>query len=380
MSFLTIFRRVVGGLALAAAASVHGEVGITANTIVIGQSAALTGPAKELGLDMRMGVQTYFDQVNKNGGVYGRKLVLKSLDDGYEATRAAANTKALINQEGAFALLGYVGTPTSEASKPIFTEAKVPFVGAFTGAELLRAPFNRYIFNVRASYYDETDAIVNLLVYLGFTRIAVFYQNDSYGKAGLTGVERAMAKRNMKIAATGTVERNTTEVAVAVKEISKIDPQAVVMISAYKSVAAFVTAMKKANANPQFMNVSFVGSKALATELGESGRGVGISQVVPFPWNLSAPVVKEYQKNFVAHAGNDNFNFSSLEGYIAAKVFVEGLRRAGREPTREGLVNALETLRDFDVGGFNVTYTPTDHNGSKFVELTVIGREGKFLR
>jgi ABC-type branched-subunit amino acid transport system substrate-binding protein len=380
MSFLTIFRRVVGGAALAAAACVHGEVGVTANTVVVGQSAALTGPAKELGLDMRMGVQTYFDQVNKSGGVHGRKLVLKSLDDGYEATRAAANTKTLINQDGAFALLGYVGTPTSEASKPIFTEARVPFVGAFTGAELLRAPFNRYIFNVRASYYDETEAIVNLLANLGLTRIAVFYQNDSYGKAGLTGVERAMAKRNMKIAATGTVERNTTEVAAAVKDITKIEPQAVVMISAYKSVAAFVTAMKKANSNPQFMNVSFVGTKALAAELGESGRGVGISQVVPFPWNLSAPVVKEYQRNFVAHAGNDNYNFSSLEGYIAAKVFVEGLRRAGPQPTREGFVTALETLRDFDVGGFNVTYTPTDHNGSKFIELTVIGREGRILR
>jgi len=380
MSFLTIFRRVAGGLAFAAAACAYGEVGITSNTVIVGQSAALTGPAKELGLDMRMGVQTYFDQVNKSGGVHGRKLVLKSLDDGYEATRAAANTKTLINQDGAFALLGYVGTPTSEASKPIFTEARVPFVGAFTGAELLRAPFNRYIFNVRASYYDETEAIVNLLANLGMTRIAVFYQNDSYGKAGLTGVERAMTKRNMKIAATGTVERNTTEVSVAVKEISKVDPQAVVMISAYKSVAAFVTAMKKMNSNPQFMNVSFVGSKALATELGETGRGVGISQVVPFPWNLSAPVVKEYQRNFVAHAGNDNYNFSSLEGYIAAKVFVEGLRRAGPQPTREGLVAALETLRDFDVGGFNVTYTPTDHNGSKFVELTVIGRDGKFLR
>lgn len=379
MSFLQISRSVVAFVVLAAAACVHAEVGITPSTVVVGQSAALTGPAKELGLDMRMGVQTYFDQVNKSGGVHGRKLVLKSLDDGYEATRAAANTKALIN-EGAFALLGYVGTPTSEASKPIFTEAKVPFVGAFTGAELLRAPFNRYIFNVRASYYDETDAIVNLLAYLGFTRIAVFYQNDSYGKAGLTGVERAMAKRNMKIAATGTVERNTTEVATAVKDIAKIDPQAVVMISAYKSCAAFIMAMKKANSNPQFMNVSFVGSKALATELGETGRGVGISQVVPFPWSLSAPIVKEYQRNFIAHAGNENFNFSSLEGYIAAKVFVEGLRRAGPQPTREGFVTALETLRDFDVGGFNVTYTPTDHNGSKFVELTVIGRDGRFMR
>ena len=380
MSLLHCLRSVVAALLLVSAAFVHAEIGVTANTIVVGQSAALSGPAKELGLDMRMGIQAYFDQVNKSGGVFGRKLVLKSLDDGYEATRAAANTKTLITQDGAFALLGYVGTPTSEASKPIFTEARVPFVGAFTGAELLRAPFNRYIFNVRASYYDETETIVNLLAHLGFTRIAVFYQNDSYGKAGLTGVERAMAKRNMKIAATGTVERNTTDVAVAVKEIAKVEPQAVVMISAYKSCAAFITAMKKAGSNPQFMNVSFVGSKALATELGESGRGVGISQVVPFPWNAGVPVVREYQKQFTAHAGNDSFNFSSLEGYIAARVFVEGLRRAGAQPTREGFIAALESLRDFDVGGFNVTYTPSDHNGSKFVELTVISRDGRFLR
>ena len=377
MSFLTIFRRVAGGLAFAAAACAYGEVGITSNTVIVGQSAALTGPAKELGLDMRMGVQTYFDQVNKSGGVHGRKLVLKSLDDGYEATRAAANTKTLINQDGAFALLGYVGTPTSEASKPIFTEARVPFVGAFTGAELLRAPFNRYIFNVRASYYDETEAIVNLLANLGMTRIAVFYQNDSYGKAGLTGVERAMTKRNMKIAATGTVERNTTEVSVAVKEISKVDPQAVVMISAYKSVAAFVTAMKKMNSNPQFMNVSFVGSKALATELGETGRGVGISQVVPFPWNLSAPVVKEYQRNFVAHAGNDNYNFSSLEGYIAAKVLVEGLRRAPGKVTREGLIAGLESIDRQQFGGFEVSFSPRNHVASKFVELSMITGDGR---
>ncbi len=282
---------------------------------------------------MRTGVETYFDQVNKGGGVHGRKLVLKSLDDGYEATRAAANTKTLITQEGVFALLGYVGTPTSEAAKPIFTQAKVPFVGAFTGAELLRTPFNRYIFNVRASYYNETDAIVNLLAYLGFTRIAVFYQNDSYGKAGLAGVELAMTKRNMKIAATGTVERNTTEVAAAVTEIAKIDPQAVVMISAYKSCAAFINAMKKANSNPQFMNVSFVGSKALATELGEAGRGVGISQVVPFPWSLSAPVVKEYQKHFVAHSRERQLQFLEPGGLHRR----QGVRRriAPRRPAAD---------------------------------------------
>ena len=372
-------------LALAAAAvalvagPASGAEGVTATAITIGQSAALSGPAAELGNDMRKGILAHFDHVNRGGGVNGRKLVLKSLDDGYEANRAAENTRTLI-QDDVFALLGYVGTPTSEAAKPIFTEARVPFVGAFTGAELLRAPFNRYIFNVRAGYYAETDAIVNLLAILDMKRVAVFYQNDSYGKAGLTGVERAMAARNMKILALGTVERNSVDVAAAVKEIASKDPQAVVMISAYKSCAAFIKAMRKANSNPQFMNVSFVGSKALAAELGEQGRGVGISQVVPFPWNIGTPVVKEYQRQLAASNPAAEYGFGSLEGFIAARVFVEALRRTGAKPTREGFVSAMETLRDYDVGGYYVTYTPTDHNGSKYVDLTVIGKEGRFLR
>jgi ABC-type branched-subunit amino acid transport system substrate-binding protein len=353
--------------------------GITGTTVTVGQSAAFSGPAAELGNEMKKGILAYFDQVNRNGGVNGRKLVLKTLDDGYEANRAAANTKKFIQEEDVFALLGYVGTPTSEAAKPIFTEARVPFVGAFTGAELLRAPFNRYIFNVRASYYAETDAIVNLLARMELKRIAVFYQNDSYGKAGLTGVERAMAKRNIQIVATGTVERNSVDVAAAVKDIAAKDPQAVIMISAYKSCGAFIKEMKKAGSNPQFMNVSFVGSKALAAELGDTGRGVGISQVVPFPWNGGTPVVRDYQRS-LPNATENDYNFGSLEGYIAARIFVEGLRRAGPSPTREGFVAALETLRDYDVGGYQVTYTPTDHNGSRFIELTVISRDGKFLR
>ena len=371
---------ILSALASAVAAPAAAADGVTASTVVVGQSAALSGPAAELGAEMRKGILAYFEHVNRSGGVNGRRLVLKSLDDGYEATRAAANTKKLIQDEDVFALLGYVGTPTSEAAKPIFTDARVPFVGAFTGAELLRAPFNRYIFNVRASYYAETDAIVDLLARMGLTRIAVFYQNDSYGKAGLTGVERAMSRRNLKIGATGTVERNSVEVAAAVKAIAASDPQAVVMISAYKSCGAFVKEMKKAGSNPQFMNVSFVGSRALAAELGDLGRGVGIAQVMPFPWNAATPVVRDYQRQIAPNGSENDYSFGSLEGYVAAKVFVEGLRRAGKEPTREALVTALETLRDFDLGGFYVTFTPADHNGSKFVEMTVISRNGKIMR
>ena len=369
---------VLAALALATHSAAAAD-GVTPTSVTVGQSAAFSGPAAELGKDMRTGIQAYFDQVNRAGGVNGRKLLLKSLDDGYEPPRAAENTRKLV-QEDVFALLGYVGTPTSEAAKPIFTEARVPFVGAFTGAELLRSPFNRYVFNVRASYNAETDAIVELLTKLNLNRIAVFYQNDSYGKAGLAGVEKAMAARNLKIIGAATVERNSVDVTAAVKEIAAKEPQAVVLISAYKSVAAFIKGMKKAGSNPQFMNVSFVGSKALATELGDEGRGVGISQVVPFPWNTGTPIVRDYQRNLTASSGGAEVGFGSLEGYIAARVFVEGLRRAGANPTRESFVTAMETLRDYDLGGFYVTYTPADHNGSKYVELTVIGKDGKFMR
>jgi len=368
------------GLALALAAfGAHGESGVTPTTILIGQSAAFSGPASELGTEMRAGANAYFRYVNANGGVNGRKIEMRSLDDGYESDRAAANTKKLID-DGVFLLFGYVGTPTSNAAKPIFTAARVPFVGPFTGAESLRNPLNRYVFNIRASYFDETEKIVGQMVGQTLDKIAVFYQNDDYGKAGLAGVERAMAKRNLKIVATGTVERNTVDVAAAVQSIGKASPQAVIMISAYKSCAAFIKAMRAAGYSPQFMNVSFVGSKALAKEAGAAGRGVGISQVMPFPWNLSAPIVKEYQQLLEAATGKQDYSFTSLEGFIAAKVLVEGLRRAGADLTRDKFITAMERMNNVDLGGYTVAFSPTDHNGSKFVELTVIGKDERFLR
>lgn len=355
------------------------EVGISDTTILIGQSAAFSGPAAELGREMRDGAKAYLDLVNSEGGVYGRKLELKSLDDGYEPDRAAANTKKLIREEKVFALLAYVGTPTSAAALPIFTEAKVPFVGPFTGAELLRSPFNRYIFNVRASYYDETEKIIEQLVSIGIKNIAVFYQNDNYGQAGLKGVEIAMTKRNLKISAKGTVERNTIKVEEAVNAIAKVKPDAVVMVSAYKSCGEFIRQMKKTGSNAQFFNVSFVGSKALSSDLGADGAGVAISQVVPFPWSPSIPIVKEYQKIMSRFALQSPYSFSTLEGYIAAKVFVEGLKKAGKDPTREKFIAGMEKIQDWDLGGFSVNFSPANHNASKFVDLTIIGKEGKFL-
>jgi branched-chain amino acid transport system substrate-binding protein len=355
------------------------ENGVTADTVVLGQSVALTGPAAALGIEMRNGAKVYFDFINGKGGVNGRKIQLVTLDDGYEPARTVPNTKKLIEEHKVFALFGYVGTPTSSAALPLFTQARVPFFGAFTGAELLRQPFNRYIFNVRASYYDETEKIVEQLVSTGSKNIAVFYQDDAYGQAGLKGVEIAMTRRALKVSSLGTVERNTIKVEQAVKTISAAQPDAVVMISAYKACGEFIRQMKKQGSAAQFYNVSFVGSKALADDLGGEGVGVAISQVMPFPWGAALPVVREYQ-SLMLRAGHKEFTFSTVEGFIAAKVFVEALRRAGKDLTRERLIAALEKMNDVDVGGFYVGFTPTNHNASKFVDLTIIARDGKFLR
>ena len=351
--------------------------GITPTSVTLGQSAAFTGPAAQLGIQMRDGMKAYFDVVNSQGGINGRKILLVTRDDTYESKLAAENTRKLIDEDKVFALIGYVGTPTSAASLPIFTEAKVPFIGPFTGAELLRTPVNRYIFNVRASYFDETDKIVEQLLTVGMKRFAVFYQNDAYGQAGLAGMERAIKSRGGEIISTATVERNTVDVAKAVAEIRPKSPDAIVMVSAYKSIAAFVRAMKKSGYTGQFHNVSFVGSKALADELGADGRGVVISQVVPFPFSQAIPVIREFSE--LAAKSKTDVNFSSVEGYLVAKVFVEGLKRAGKAPTRETLIGGLEAINDVDFGGFTVSFSPTNHNASKFVDLTIIGRGGKFL-
>ena len=370
--------------ALAASAALMGGTGalaqgVTDNEILLGQSAPLSGPAEQLGRDMRQGALLYFNRLNARGGIHGRRIELKTLDDGYEPPRAAENTKRLISQDRVFALFGYVGTPTSQASLPIFTEAKVPFVGAFTGAQLLREPFNPYVFNIRASYFDETEAIVQHLTATSIDRIAVFYQDDAYGQAGLAGVERALARRKLQVVGKGTVQRNTVEVKQAVAALSRADAQAIVMICAYKSCAAFIREMKKAGAAPTFINVSFVGSRALEKELGTEARGVEISQVVPFPWDQTIPIVHEYRKALDESGAGMEPGFGTLEGYIAAKVTAEGLRRAGRALTRESFARAMESMGDYDVGGFRIGFGPNDHEASKFVDLTLISKDGKFM-
>jgi ABC-type branched-subunit amino acid transport system substrate-binding protein len=355
------------------------EPGVTYDRILLGQAAVFSGPAAQLGIQMRNGIRAYLDYVNAKGGVHGRKLELITEDDRYEQSVAPSASNKLIEEHRVFALLGYVGTPTGVAHLPVVTQAKVPLVGMFTGAEVLRVPFNRYVFHVRASYYDETEKIVEQVLSTGGQKIAVFYQDDAYGEAGRKGTELALERRKMKIHSTGTVERNTVKVEQAAKTIHTSQPDAVVMVSAYTSIAAFVREMQKLGSGATFYNVSFVGSKALADALGKDGVGVAISQVVPFPWGTAVPVVKEYQQ-LAKKAGYTDYNFSALEGFLCAKVMVEGLRRAGKSPTRDGLVEALEKMNDVDLGGFYISYSPMNRAGSKFVDLTIISRDGKFLR
>ena len=355
------------------------EVGVSDREILVGQFAAQTGPAAELGKRMQLGMLAHFNAVNAAGGVHGRSIKLISRDDGYEPERAAAAVKALIEEDKVFALVGSVGTPTTLAAVPAINAAGIPLIGPFTGAQALREPFNRNLFHVRASYFDETERIVQHLSTLGIKKIAVFYQNDSYGKAGLEGVMRALTKRNLQPVAMVTVERNSVDVAAALAGILKTAPGAVVQISAYKSCAALIKQARAKGYGGQFFNVSFVGSKALSDELGDTSVGVTISQVVPFPYTPSSAIVREYQQR-MTEAGHKDFDFSSMEGFLAAKVFVEGVRRAGKNLTRESLSAGLESMREVDLGGFIVNYGPKNHEASRYTDLTLVGKGGRFIR
>ncbi len=363
----------------AASAAIALPAWAQSSRIVLGQSAAFSGPAAQLGIQMNKGAKIFFDQLNASGGVNGQTVELRTLDDGYEPDRCKANTEKLIKDD-VFALLGYVGTPTCVAALPLVNDAKIPFFGPFTGAEVLRDPFSKWVFHLRASYYDETGLIVKQLTSLGLKKIAVFYQDDAYGKAGLEGVKRALKPLGLEPVALGTVQRNTVEVAKAVAEIVAKGPDAVVQISAYKSCAAFIREARKAGYGGTFFNVSFVGTQALADELGREGRGIMVSQVMPFPFSTTSAISREYL-DAVAKAGPDATpNYSSMEGYLSAKVFTEGLRRAGRSPSREALVNALESIQNANFGGFRVDFSPKDHVASHFVEVSMLTEDGKVRR
>lgn len=366
------FSLAAGTSALAGFPAVHAQ----SEKIIIGQSAAFSGPAAQLGIQLHAGAKLYLDHLNAQGGIGGRMVEIRKLDDGYEPARCEENTRKLLEEE-VTALFAYVGTPTSVVALPLATKAKVPFIAPFTGAMALRAPFNRYAFHVRASYNDETALIVNQLRNVGLSKVAVLYQNDAYGKAGLDGVQLALAKHNLKPVAIATVERNSVDVAKAVETINAAGPEAVVQISAYTSCAAYIRAARKAGYGGGFYNVSFVGTQALADELGKFGAGVVVSQVVPSPYSAGKAISREFADAVRRSNGAVQSNYSSMEGYIAAKVLAEGLRRSGGKGGADGLISALESINDMSLGGFNVSFSKTDHVASSFVEMSMLSGDGK---
>lgn len=376
-------RDVLTGLACASTAALlpgraFAETGVMADKIVLGQAAVFEGPASALGLGMRDGLTAAFAEANAKGGVGGRKIELLTQDDGYEPGKSIDATKALIAKD-VFALVGPVGTPTAMAAHPIAKEAGLPFIGAFTGAEGLRDPYLPHVVNVRASYFQETEVWIERLVKdKGFTKIAIFYQDDAFGRAGLAGVKKAMDARKMSLVAEGTFERNTIAVRSALLEIRKANPEAVVMVGPYKPCAEFIKLCKQVKFTPVFMNISFVGSDALAAELGDAGAGVYVTQVVPLPTDASIPVVKAYQAALAASDAKDKKpGFVSLEGYLVGRTVLAALEKAGKTPTRKAVMEAL-TNGSFDFGGFKMTFGPNDNRGSDDVYLTVIGSDGTF--
>jgi ABC-type branched-subunit amino acid transport system substrate-binding protein len=338
--------------------------------IVIGECAALSGPASALGEHMRTGLKAAIDEANASGGVNGKKLRLVSGDDQYEPEKTVDCTAKMVEETKVSVLAGYVGTPTTKVAIPIVQESKTPLIGIFSGAGIFREPVQRYVINVRASYNDEAEQLVKYLVdKQGHKKIAVFYQNDSYGESGLAATAKALKNRNLEVIAKGTYERNTVAVKAGLANILSGNPDAVIMVGAYKPVAEFVRQAVDAHLKAEFATISFVGTENLLGELGPAGDGLIISQVVPSPTDTSAAVVKDYDQALTKSDSSAKHSYASLEGYIGGRLLVAALQKAGGDD-REKIVDAIDSLGTLDLGGMKLSYGAGKHQGSDSVFLT----------
>ena len=375
LSFITV------GLVMGVAPARAAEVGISDDRVLFGQSAALTGPAADLGTGVRLGIQVAFREVNARGGVHGRRLELRTLDDSYEPEKAIVNTRELIegSDDPVFALIGAVGTPTSRSAAPIAFAAAVPYLAPYTGASLLRQVDELpNVVNLRASYNQETEEIVDYLrTAFSLSRIAVLHQDDSYGRAGLQGVLDALQKRGMEPVGVASYVRNTTAVKTAVLDLRANSPEAVVLVGAYQPVAAAIAWARHIGFDPVFFTISFSGGNALARELGTSGDGVFVSQVVPFPMSPN-PAAVAYRRALAAYSPKSVPGFVSFEGYLAGRLAIVGLQRTDRDLTRQRFLDSLLLAEPISLNGLALTYGENDNQGSDAVFLTVIHDDGSF--
>lgn len=377
MSFVRRLSGWIVGVGLAWAAAGH------AADIAVGQVAPLSGVLATTGQQMVVGGKIYFDHVNAQGGVHGAKIRHLVVDDGYKVDDTVRLTREMLANPEVVALYGFAGTANvgKLLTDKVLDEGGAALVAPYTGGEPLRSPFNPWIFHVRAGYADEAEHMVQQVTTLGMNRVAVMYQDDGLGKAGLIGVEAALAKRGLKLAAAVGYERNTDKVEDAVKQIKAADPQAIMMISVNKPTARFAKLYREAGGGAQLYNISVVDPAEIVKLAGlKNAHGLGISQVVPYPYMPNLPVIREYQTLLAKYAPKELVNYTSFEQFLGAKVLVEALRRAGPKPTRARVVKALETMGAYDLGGITVNYSPDNRVGSRYVEVTVIGSTGKLLK
>jgi len=368
----------LGACALAISLHARAADGITDTEIKLGMVNVQSGPAAGLGKGMRSGAEAYFKELNAKGGVHGRKINLTVADDGYEPNRAVDETLKMIEGEKAFALFGYVGTPTANAVIPIVKEMDVPLIGLFTGAMTLRQPVTQQIFNVRASYDDEAETLVAHFLAKGAKSIAVFYQDDGFGQAVLSGTEKALKKRSMAVATKSTFQRNTLAIKAGLTAMLDAKPDAIVMVGPYAPLAAFIKESRATGLKSQLATVSFVGTDNLVAQVGKDGDGVTISQVVPFPEDNDLAVTRECREAIAKH-NNEPLGFVNFEGCLSARVVAAALERAGKGVDRKGLIDALQGMKDADVGGLKTAFSAENHQAFDQVFLTQI-RDGKIVK
>jgi len=371
LTTLTKFALLIGTAAVAPA--VHAEP----KPLVVGQSAALTGSQTEFGRDMRDGSLAALERINRKGGIQGRPIQLVTIDDGGNEAKAKENAEKLVNEHKVLALLGFISRPSSIAGAKVASAAKTPFIGPFSGTPALYK-FDRYVFTIRASYDDELASMVKQLVTNGYRNVGFAFLNDAR-QVNVPLVEKLLAAHGMKPAVLVGLDRTSGEATQQAKELAAANPDVVLALANNVPLSGLIReARKQGNSTPLWI-VSFVDSKGLVKELGPLAQGLVFAQIVPLPTRRTLRIVKEYQQDYAARFPSAALSFTSLEGYIAARTLAEGLRRAGPAATRESLVRALESMEDYDLGDYFINFKPDSHNGSRFVDLTIVNKEGQFL-
>ena len=348
--------------------------GVTENSILIGSCSALDGPAHVLGRQTVLGASAYLHMINDEGGVFGRKIQLQAFDDSYDPEKAPACFKRM-TKEGVFALGFFVGTPTAKVYLPMAQEEKIPVVGLFTGAQMLYEPLKHEIINVRASYYDETREQIDKLWEQNIRKIGVVYQDDPFGKAVLEGVKLALQKHNAVPVAVGTFAHASLDVEAGVREVMAAHPQAIVMVGPYASAAAIVKQAHASGWRPQFLTVSFVGTEEFIKEAGADAEGTIITQVMPPYDRMDYPTVALYRKCLSKYSPGEPPTFVSFEGFVDAMVVIEGLKRAGKDVTREKFISAIESIHEMNFGlgpRLVLNYSASDHKGFDNVYPTIV--------